>query len=131
MFLRGMFPLIGFQSKTVYYDRLEREYGESKYPFGKMLEFALEGISSFSVKPLRFVSLIGLAVFFACIVMTGYVFYSWLYLGTVPGWASITLPIYFISGVQIFCVGIIAEYIGKIYSEIKARPRYIIEKTIG
>ncbi len=130
LFLRGIFPLIGFPSKVVYYDRLERKFGETKYPFKKMLEFALDGISSFSVKPLRFISLIGIAVFFVCLLMAGYALYSWLFRGTVPGWTSITLPVYFISGVQIFCIGIIAEYLGKIYSEIKARPRYIIEKII-
>jgi glycosyltransferase involved in cell wall biosynthesis len=128
LFLRGIFPLIGFPSKIVFYNRSERLLGESKYPFKKMLEFALEGISSFSVKPLRLVSLIGIFVFFLCLLMAGYSFISWLYLGTVPGWTSITLPIYFISGVQIFCIGIIAEYVGKVYSEIKSRPRFIIEK---
>jgi glycosyltransferase involved in cell wall biosynthesis len=128
LFLRGIFPLIGFPSKIVYYNRTERLLGESKYPFKKMLEFAFEGISSFSVRPLRLVSLIGVAVFVVCILMAIYSLYSWLYIGTVPGWTSITLPVYFISGVQIFCTGIIAEYIGKVYSEIKARPRFIVEK---
>jgi glycosyltransferase involved in cell wall biosynthesis len=130
LFLRGIFPLIGYPSANVYYNRLSRSLGESKYPFPKMLAFAFEGISSFSVKPLRLVSLIGIAIFFLSLVMAGYALYSYFFRGTVPGWTSITLPVYFISGIQILCIGIIAEYIGKIYQEVKARPRFIIEKIL-
>jgi glycosyltransferase involved in cell wall biosynthesis len=127
LFLRGIFPLIGYPSTEVYYDRLERFAGESKYPFKKMLAFAFDGISSFSVKPLRLVSTIGFIVFFISIILACYSFASYLFLGTVPGWTSITLPIYFLSGVQILCIGIIGEYLGKIYKEVKERPKFIIE----
>ncbi len=130
LFLRGVFPLIGFPSTMVYYDRLERFAGESKYPLKKMMAFAFDGISSFSVKPLRMVSIIGILVFLASIVMALYSLYSYLFLGTVPGWTSITLPIYFISGIQILCIGIIGEYLGKVYKEVKARPRFIIDKIV-
>lgn len=130
LFLRGIFPLIGFKSTEVYYDRLERLAGETKYPLKKMLAFALEGISSFSVKPLRMVTFIGFAIFVLSIGMAFYSLYSYFYLGTVPGWTSITLPIYFISGIQLLSIGVIGEYLGKVYREVKARPRYIIEKEI-
>lgn len=131
LFLRGIFPLIGFNSTTVYYDRLDRTAGETKYPLMKMLGFALEGITSFSVKPLRIVSLIGISLFFVSLILALYSLYSYIFLGTVPGWTSITLPIYFIGGVQILCIGIIGEYLGKIYKEVKSRPRYIIETIIS
>jgi len=131
LFLRGIFPLVGFNNTVVYYDRLERSAGETKYPLVKMLGFALEGITSFSVKPLRIVSLIGLSIFFISIILTGYSLYSYFFLGTVPGWTSITLPIYFIGGVQILCIGVIGEYLGKIYKEVKSRPRFIIESIVS
>ncbi|MGC4034399.1 MAG: glycosyltransferase family 2 protein [Chitinophagaceae bacterium] len=131
LFLRGIFPLIGFNYTHVYYDRLERNAGTSKYPLFKMLGFALEGITSFSVKPLRIVSLIGISIFFVSLILAAYSLYSYLFLGTVPGWTSITLPIYFIGGVQILCIGIIGEYLGKIYQEVKSRPRFIIETVIS
>jgi len=131
LFLRGIFPLIGFNSTTVYYDRLERSAGTSKYPFMKMLGFALEGITSFSVKPLRIVSLIGIFIFFVSLILAFYSLYSYLFLGTVPGWTSITLPIYFIGGIQILCIGIIGEYLGKIYKEVKSRPKFIIETIVS
>ncbi|MFO7658916.1 MAG: glycosyltransferase family 2 protein [Bacteroidales bacterium] len=130
LFLRGIFPLIGYPSTCVYYDRLERFAGESKYPLKKMMAFAFDGISSFSIKPLRIVSIIGIIVFFMSIIMAIYSLYSHLFLGTVPGWTSITLPVYFISGIQILCIGVIGEYLGKVYKEVKSRPRYIIEKIL-
>ncbi|MBN1598311.1 MAG: glycosyltransferase family 2 protein [Bacteroidales bacterium] len=130
LFLRGIFPLIGYPSTQVYYDRLERFAGESKYPLKKMLAFAFDGISSFSVKPLRMVSIIGFLVFFVSVIMAIYSLISYFYLGTVPGWTSITLPIYFISGIQILCIGIIGEYLGKVYKEVKARPRFVIETVL-
>ena len=94
----------------------------------KMLSFAFDGISSFSVKPLRLVSTIGFIVFFISIVLAFYSLFSFLFLGTVPGWTSITLPIYFLSGIQILCIGIIGEYLGKVYKEVKERPKFIIQK---
>lgn len=131
LFLRGIFPLIGFNHTCVHYDRLERTDGNTKYPFRKMLGFALEGITSFSVKPLRMVSLLGITIFVISIFLTVYSLVSYFYLGTVPGWTSITLPIYFLGGIQILCIGIIGEYLGKVYQEVKARPRFIIEKVIN
>lgn len=131
LFLRGIIPLVGYQSSTVTYNISERTAGESKYPLRKMLAFAWNGISSFSVTPLRFISVIGFFLFISTLFLT---FYSlWIALFThdvVPGWASTVLPIYFLGGVEMLSIGIIGEYIGKIYLEIKARPRYIIEKTI-
>jgi glycosyltransferase involved in cell wall biosynthesis len=132
LFLRGMVPLIGFPSSSVYYDRAERFAGESKYPLKKMITFALEGVTSFSVTPLRFITVIGLAVFLMTLVMIVYIFMLKFYSGgVVPGWASTVLPIYLLSGIQIFCIGIIGEYLGKIYIETKARPRYFVEKEIN
>ncbi|HEY5462811.1 MAG TPA: glycosyltransferase family 2 protein [Hanamia sp.] len=131
LFLRGIFPLIGFNNTLVYYDRLERTDGETKYPLKKMVAFAWDGITSFSVKPLHFVSLIGMFIFIVSVILAFYSLISYFYLGTVPGWTSITLPIYFLGGVQILCIGIIGEYLGKIYQEVKARPRFIIEKVLS
>jgi polyisoprenyl-phosphate glycosyltransferase len=131
LFLRGIFPLIGFNNTVVYYDRLERTDGQTKYPLAKMLAFALEGITSFSVKPLRFVSLIGIFIFIFSCILAVYSVVSYFYLGALPGWTSITLPIYFLGGIQILCIGIIGEYLGKVYQEVKSRPRYIIETIIS
>lgn len=131
LFLRGLVPLLGYKSATVSYDILERSAGESKYPLKKMLAFAWNGITSFSVTPLRFITAIGFILFFSTLILT--IYSLWIALFTdeaVPGWASTVLPIYFIGGVQMLSVGIIGEYIGKIYLEIKARPRFIIEKTV-
>lgn len=130
LFLRGIFPLVGFNSTNVYYDRLERSDGKTKYPFKKMLAFALDGITSFSVKPLRMVSLIGIFIFVISVFLIVYSLVSFFFLGTVPGWTSITLPIYFLGGIQILCIGILGEYLGKVYQEVKARPRFIIEKVV-
>ncbi|MFA4903587.1 MAG: glycosyltransferase family 2 protein [Desulfobaccales bacterium] len=130
MFLRGIFPMIGFTIATVPYDRKERFAGKSKYPFKKMMAFALEGITSFSVVPLRIVSAAGLAVFSFSLLMGGFILYYALVRGkVVPGWASTVLPIYFLGGVQLLSLGIIGEYIGKIYNETKGRPRYFVETS--
>lgn len=130
IFLRGMVPLIGFKTAEVYYDRAERFAGESKYPLGKMLNFAVDGITSFSVKPLRLITSLGLlmvilSLFAACYALVSY-FFGW----TIAGWTSLLLSVWFIGGVQLLCVGVLGEYIGKIYTEVKRRPRYFIEKTI-
>ena len=130
LFLRGIIPSIGFNKDVVYYDRLERFAGESKYPLRKMAAFAWNGVTSFSNYPLKLVTIIGFVVFFACLLMTGYAFFA-IYTGdVVPGWLSTVLPMYFLGGVQLFCFGIIGEYIGKIYSEVKQRPRYFIDKRV-
>jgi glycosyltransferase involved in cell wall biosynthesis len=130
LFLRGIIPSIGFSKDVVYYDRLERFAGESKYPFRKMAAFAWNGVTSFSNYPLKLVTIIGFVIFSFCLIMTGYALFA-LYTGNVvPGWLSTVLPMYFLGGVQLFCFGIIGEYIGKIYSEVKQRPRYFIDKRI-
>lgn len=132
LFLRGIVPLIGFKSSIAYYDRTERFAGESKYPLKKMIGLALDAITSFSVVPLRLITLVGFLMFIGTIMIMFWVFYVRFFTTqAVPGWASTVLPIYFISGIQILCIGIIGEYLGKIYSEVKERPRYIIEKQIN
>lgn len=130
LFLRGIFPLLGFNHSVVYYDRLERMAGESKYPLRKMLSFAWDGITSFSIKPLRFVTTLGFLVFFGSLIMSLYAVFSYLEHRALQGWVSTVLPLYFLGGIQLLCVGIIGEYIGKIFLEVKGRPRYIIEKII-
>ncbi|MDH4231630.1 MAG: glycosyltransferase family 2 protein [Nitrospirota bacterium] len=130
LFLRGIFPLLGFESSIVYYDRSERLAGKSKYPFRKMLSFAFEGITSFSVAPMRFVSVVGFLVFVASLLLSVWALVSALTGKVIPGWASTVIPIYFIGGVQLLSIGLIGEYIGKIYKEVKARPRFIKEKEL-
>jgi glycosyltransferase involved in cell wall biosynthesis len=130
LFLRGVVPLLGLRSAVVHYDRHARLAGESKYPFAKMLEFALNGITSFSSAPLRAITLLGFAVSLVCLVLSGWaVAVKLTSANAVPGWASTILPIYFLGGIQLFCVGVLGEYVGKIYMEIKRRPRFLIEKV--
>lgn len=128
LFLRGMVPLVGFKSTTVAYSRAERIAGESHYPLKKMIALAVDGITSLSVKPLRLIT--GFGVFVALISFIGvlWALISALCGGTVAGWASMTCIVCFVSGVQLICLGVIGEYIGKIYMETKQRPRYIISK---
>jgi glycosyltransferase involved in cell wall biosynthesis len=131
LFLRGVVPLIGFKSTIVYYTRAERFAGKSKYPLRRMLALALDGITAFSVAPLRFITALGFLVFLLSAGMG--VWIVWVKLFTdraVPGWASTTLPIYLLGGLQILCTGVLGEYLGRVYQETKARPRYIIEKCI-
>jgi glycosyltransferase involved in cell wall biosynthesis len=128
LFLRGIIPSIGYSQDVVYYDRLDRFAGESKYPFRKMISFAWNGITSFSTFPLKLVTITGFVIFFVCLIMSGYSLVALYMKATVPGWVSTVLPMYFLGGIQLFCFGIIGEYIGKIYSEVKQRPRYIIDK---
>lgn len=131
LFLRGIVPLIGFRSAVVYYDRFERFAGVSKYPLRKMLGLALNAITAFSVVPLRLITLTGFAVFSLSVAMVAWTLWTRMYSGeAVPGWASTLIPIYFLGGIQILCIGIIGEYLGKVYQETKARPRYIIEKVV-
>lgn len=130
IFLRGMFPLVGFKSTSVYYDRAERIAGESHYPLSKMLALAFDGITSLSVKPIRMIT--GLGVFISIVSFIGVIWaIAMAILGrVVAGWASTVSILCFIGGVQLCCLGVIGEYIGKIYMETKQRPRYIIgEKT--
>ncbi len=131
LFLRGMIPLIGFPTDTVYYDRGERFAGESKYPLRKMLSFALDGITSFSVMPLRMISVMGLIVCVLSFFMIAWIIYGKLFLSSViPGWASSIVAIFFLGGVQLLSIGILGEYIAKVYLETKRRPRYFIEKAV-
>jgi len=130
LFLIGIIPSIGFSNDVVYYDMMERFAGESKYPLKKMVSFAWGGITSFSNYPLKLVTTLGFVIFLLCIIMSGYAIFA-LFLGhVVPGWLSTVLPMYFLGGVQLFCFGIIGEYIGKIYLEVKGRPRYFIDKRV-
>jgi glycosyltransferase involved in cell wall biosynthesis len=130
LFLRGIFPVIGYKSDVVYYDRLERLLGESKYPLRKMLSFAWDGITSFSVTPLRLVSSIGFIIFGCSLLVMVYAIVSYFLGNTVQGWVSTVLPMYFLGGIQLLCFGVIGEYIGKIYTEVKRRPRYIVDKIL-
>lgn len=130
LFLRGLFPLLGFKHTLVYYDRFDRVAGSTKYPFFKMLSFALDGITSFSIKPLRLIFTTGLVVFLVSIALSLYTLYSYFFLNVVRGWASMMISMYFIGGVQLISIGVLGEYMGKIYRETKARPRFIIEKVI-
>lgn len=131
MFLRGVVPLIGYRAATVKYDRAERFAGVSKYPLRKMLTFAIEGITSFSVVPLRLITLLGFFVSVFSFLMILYVVYGTLVQkAVVPGWASSVVPIYFLGGIQLLAMGVIGEYVAKIYMESKQRPRYFIEQTL-
>lgn len=130
LFLRGMVPLTGFKSDCVYYDRNERFAGESKYPLKKMLSFAFDGITSFSVSPIRMISALGLIVCIFAVIMGIYTLYEKIIGNTGAGWASLMVSIWFIGGVQLLSIGLIGEYIGKMYKEVKRRPRYIIEAYI-
>jgi len=130
LFLRGIVPLIGFPSATVYYTRGERVAGESKYPLKKMLGFAIEGITSLSVKPIRYITYAGFAMAALAMGYIGYIMTRSLSGNTVVGWSSMIASIWFIGGVILFSIGVIGEYIGKIYLETKERPRYIIDAYI-
>lgn len=130
LFLRGMFPLVGFKSEIVYYERNERYAGNSKYPLKKMLNFAWDGITSFSVKPLRLICILGFIILFISIAIMIYSVIRKLTGNTVPGWTFLSISIWFIGGIQMISIGIIGEYIGKIYQETKRRPRYIISENL-
>ena len=130
LFLRGIVPMVGFQSTTVEYERGERFAGESKYPLGKMVTFAFEGITSLSVKPIRMITIGGLLICLISLIMLIKSFVDYFNGNVVPGWASIMVSIWVLGGLQIFAIGIIGEYIGKTYLETKKRPKYIIESVI-
>ena len=130
LFLRGMFPLIGYKSDVVYYERNERFAGESKYPLKKMLNFAWDGITSFSVKPIRFLLSLGIIIFAISIMVTLYCVIVKLIGNTVPGWTFLACSIWLMGGIQMISLGVIGEYIGKMYNETKARPRYIISRNL-
>jgi glycosyltransferase involved in cell wall biosynthesis len=131
LFIRGIIPMIGFQSDKVYYKRLEREAGESKYPLRKMLIFAWNGITSFSTVPMKLVLWFGIFNFVFAMGITVWVLVCKLFGFTVQGWTSIVLPMTFFSGSNMIAIGLIGEYVGKIYEEVKSRPRYIIETVLN
>lgn len=130
LFLRGIVPMIGYKSDIVTYERNERVAGESKYPLKKMLAFAFEGITSLSIKPIRFITFLGVAIFTISIILIIYFFVIWLAGKTVTGWTTIVLSLWALGGLQLLAIGIVGEYIGKIYLETKERPKFIIETDL-
>lgn len=130
LFLRGMVPLVGFKSGEVYYERNERFAGESKYPLKKMLAFAFEGITSLSVKPIRLIIGLGVLMFFTSMIMLVYFLVQHFIGYTVSGWTSLIISIWGIGGLQMLSIGVIGEYIGKVYLETKGRPRFIIDEFL-
>ena len=131
LFLRGIVPLIGYKSDVVLYERNERFAGESKYPLKKMLSFAFEGITSFSVKPIRLILIVGILMFISSLAAILYFLIIWMAGKTVQGWTTVVASIWMLGGIQLLCLGVIGEYIGKIYIESKERPKYIIDKFIN
>ena len=129
LFLRGMVRTLGFPQAMAYYDRGERFAGESKYPLRKMLAFAIDGITSFSVRPLRLISIVGLSFMLVALAVIVYGLVAWLCGRTIQGWTSLLVSLWFIGGAILVALGVIGEYVGKIYAEVKRRPRYFIEET--
>ena len=130
LFLRGIVPMIGYRTDTVEYERGERFAGESKYPLKKMLAFALEGITSLSVKPLRMITALGFLVFAVSVVMIVYNIVRWAVGATVTGWASLSCSVWLIGGLILLALGVIGEYMGKVYMEVKERPRFLIREVL-
>jgi len=131
LFLRGIVRHVGFSSTTVEYDRRERFAGASKYPLKRMVALAIDGVTSFTAVPLRFIAVLGILVFFMSIFMTIWILYIRLFSGeAVPGWASTVIPTYFLGGIQLLSIGVLGEYIAKLYFESKRRPRYVIDKIL-
>lgn len=131
LFLRGMFPLIGYKSDVIYYERNERFAGESKYPLKKMLNFAWDGITSFSTRPIRYILTFGIGIVILSMIIMIYSVIMKITGQTVDGWTFIICSIWLIAGIQMFSLGIVGEYIGKIYNETKRRPRYIISEDLN
>lgn len=131
IFLRGLIPQLGFNSATVYYDRQERFAGKSKYSVSKMIGLAIEGITSFSELPLKLITILGVLISFGSFGMALWALGVRLWSpSAVPGWASIVIPLYLLGGIQLLCMGVIGQYLAKVYSETKRRPRFIIEKKL-
>ena len=129
LFLRGLVPLVGYRFSSVYYERAERMAGESHYPLKKMLSFAFDGITSLSIKPIRIITTLGFLISVFSILGMLWVIATKLFGITVSGWTSMLCAIFFMGGVQLLCLGVIGEYIGKIYNETKRRPRFIISES--
>lgn len=131
LFLRGIVPMIGYRTDTVYYERNERFAGESKYPLKKMFAFAMEGITSLSIKPIRIITSVGILILIASVAMLVYALVSFFTGASVAGWASIMVSIWGLGGLTIFAIGVVGEYIGKIYMETKQRPRFLIDTFLN
>lgn len=131
LFIRGLIPLIGYETDCVYYDRKERVAGTSKYPLKKMIALAFNGISSLSVKPISMVTGLGVFIIFLSVCAAIYALISYFCGVVTPGWTSLILSIWFLGGVQLLCIGLIGQYVGKIYVEVKHRPRFNIEKVLS
>ena len=131
LFLRGIVPMVGYRSDVVYYERAERFAGESKYPLKKMLSFAVEGITSLSTKPIKLITGLGIFIFLVSIAVFIYSLIRYFNNQTVPGWTTTVLSVWFIGGLMMISLGVIGEYIGKIYLETKNRPRFIIESYLS
>ncbi len=131
LFIRGIVKTLGYRQGYVYYDRTERMAGESKYPLGKMLAFAWDGITSFSVRPLRLIMGVGLFCIFISFVAIVWALVTYLQHRALPGWTSMLVSVWFLGGAVLTALGVIGEYVGKIYSEVKRRPRYIVEEEVG
>ncbi len=130
LFLRGMVPMVGFKSDIVTYERAARQAGESKYPLKKMISFAVEGITSLSIKPIRLITTLGFMIFFVSIIMLIYFLVIHFMGRTVAGWTTTVVSVWALGGLQLLAIGIIGEYIGKIYLETKSRPKFIIETNL-
>ena len=131
IFIRAIFPELGFLSTIIYYDRPKRFAGETKYPLSKMISFGIDGITSFSIIPLRLFTFIGLVISIFSLLGIFWSMFAKFFGVTVTGWTSIVVPIYFLGGIQMIFLGVLGEYVGKIYMEVKGRPRFIIEKKIN
>lgn len=131
LFIRGIIPLIGYRSSTVSYRRDQRFAGESKYPLKKMISFALDGITSFSIKPIRFLLVLSLFMLLMSFIIIIYSLYRYIIGQTIEGWTFLNISIWMLSGIQMFAIGIIGEYVGKTYFESKHRPRYFIEESLN
>lgn len=131
LFLRGIIPMIGYKTDIVEYERHERFAGESKYPFKKMMSFAIDGITSLSIKPIRFITGLGITIFAISIIMLFYFLNTYFRGKAIEGWTTIVISMWSIGGLQLLAIGIIGEYIGKIYMETKSRPRFIIEEFLN
>jgi len=131
LYLRGIIPQLGFKSTTVPYSRNERVAGKTKYTFAKMLGLAFDGITSFSIRPVRFIAWLGIICAVLSVIGLIYALVSYFAGSTVPGWTAIVCSIFLIGGIQLLALGVIGEYIGKIFTEVKGRPRYIIEEILN
>ena len=131
LFLRGIVPMVGYPSAIVYYERAERFAGESKYPLKKMLAFAFQGITSLSVEPIRLITGVGITISFVSLLVILWIFYRYFIGATVAGWSSILVSLWFIGGLVLLSIGIVGEYVGKIYLETKRRPRFIVSEFLN